>query len=76
MLKIYKISRGYRQLTIYRGNLNGSLVSTRTVTPDKDLLRVEKYMEMYRVLSDEGIVGPPYFPTKKEEKFYPPNTES
>ena len=67
---VYSISRGYRSMTIYFGNISNQLVSTSKITPGDEMPRRERYEDFCGWLKSIDIDPPAYEPTKKEKQQY------
>ncbi len=65
-LQIYKISPGYRKVTVWSGSkMTHSRVAIMTRTPGPGLTRKQRHMEIARWLYDSfNIPGPGYNATK------------
>lgn len=58
---IYKISKGYRDATIWQGESNGSLIGTTRVIMSKGLTRKERYDGLMESLVEHGVRRIPKF---------------
>jgi len=67
-IKLYRISRGHRKLTVWEGSpMTHSLIGTLTVVPDKGLTRRQRHAVFAETLfKNFGIPGPSYRATKGE----------
>jgi hypothetical protein len=60
---VYHISSGYRKATCWCGDSTGRRVCVSTTTPDKGLIRAQRYEVIYGWLREHfDIIGPPYYP--------------